>query len=159
MGANASDQVRQFVRDRYILPARRKGAKTVTVRAGEVHKALKWDVRRIPLVCSALSTRKFQHAAQVELVSRQGPPSGQSPTVEFTYRLLDPGEAGVSSPPAKSARIQDGAGLESLYGILEEEFKALGGGEAFLRAERASWGPDPWDKLETESRAGTEARK
>lgn len=155
----ASDQVRQFVQDRYIAPARRKGAKTVTVRAGEVHKALKWNPRRMPQVCSALATRKFLNAAQVELVSRQGPPSGQSPTVEFTYKLLDPNQASTVSPKSGTARVQDGAGLESLYGILEEEFKALGGGEAYLRAERDSWGPDPWEKLEMERRAAAEAKK
>jgi len=53
----------------------------------------------------------------------------------------------------------NGAGLESLYGILEEEFRALGGGEAYLRAERASWGPDPWEKLETDGRAAPEDKK
>jgi hypothetical protein len=52
-----------------------------------------------------------------------------------------------------SARVQDGSGLEALYGILEEEFKALGGGEAFLRAEREAWGPDPWERLAMEKSA------
>lgn len=156
---NASDQVRQFVHEQYIVPARRKGAKTVTVLAGEVHKALKWDPRRIPQVCSALSTRKFLHSAHLELVSRQGPPSGQSPTVKFTYKILDPDQAPASSSATGSAQVRDGAGLESLYGILEEEFKALGGGEAYLRAERDSWGPDPWDRLEMEKHAAAEGTK
>lgn len=51
-----------------------------------------------------------------------------------------------TSPPAAKP-IPNGSGLEALYGLLEEEFKALGGGEAFLKAERAAWGPDPWDKI------------
>jgi hypothetical protein len=158
---NASDQVRAFVQNHYIAPARKVGANTVTVRAREVHKALKWDLRRIPQVCAALSTRKFLRSAQVELVKKSGPPSGQSTTVEFTYKLLDEGKRQMPTerPNAKSGPIKDGSGLEALYGILEEEFKALGGGEAFLRAERASWGPDPWEKIAMEEKSRLENGK
>jgi hypothetical protein len=44
-----------------------------------------------------------------------------------------------------------GDGLMALYGICAETFKALGGGEEFLRRER-EWGPDAWERYETESR-------
>jgi hypothetical protein len=152
---SASDQVRKFVRDHYMAPARRSGAATVTVRAGDVHKALRWDLKRVPQVCSALSTRKFLQFANVELIDRQGPPSGQSTTVEFTYRLLEPGDMteASSKPQSPRQKIADGSGLEALFGIFEKEFKALGGGEAFLKAEREAWGPDPWEKYEAEMQA------
>jgi hypothetical protein len=157
----ASDQVRSYVRDHYITPARKAGLETVRVRAGEVHKALKWDLRRVPQVCAALSTRKFLQSANVELLKKSGPPSGQSTTVEFTYKLLGDGEARkrVAQPASTSGKVQDGSGLEALYGILEEEFKALGGGEAFLKAERAAWGPDPWEKIALEQDAKAENSK
>lgn len=147
---NASDHVRKFVCEHYIVPARSRGATTVTVRAGEVHKALKWNLKRIPQVCSALSTRKFMHSANVELVARKGPPSGQSTTVEFTYKLLDLDTPASSSQRATTSLIQDGSGLEALYGIFEREFKALGGADAFIRSERKAWGPDIWEKLDKE---------
>jgi hypothetical protein len=154
---NASDQVRAYVRQHYILPARNLGATTVTVRAGEVHKALRWDLKRVPQVCSALATRKFLNSANVELLERKGPPSGQSTTVEFTYRLLAPDEKPASLPVATTReRVADGSGLKALFGIFEEEFRALGGGEAFLQAERSSWGPDPWERYEAEIRERTE---
>jgi hypothetical protein len=157
---NASDQVRAYVRTHYITPARKAGASTVRVRAGEVHKALKWDLRRVPQVCAALSTQKFLESANVELLQKNGPPSGQSTTVEFTFRLLDEDKANrpLARTTSVSGQTQDGSGLEALYGILEEEFKALGGGEAFLRAERAAWGPDPWDKvaMAEKSRSGSD---
>ena len=155
---NASDQVRAYVRSHYIAPARKAGFPTVRVRAGEVHKALKWDLRRVPQVCAALSTRKFMRSANVELVKKSGPPSGQSTTVELTYKLLDEGKAQTSPRQAASQpeRVKDGSGLEALYGILEEEFKALGGGEAFLKAERASWGPDPWERIAIEEKSRRE---
>jgi hypothetical protein len=152
--ANASDEVRDYVRDHYILPARKLGATTVTVRAGEVHKALRWDLKRVPQVCSALATRKFLHSANVELLERKGPPSGQSTTVEFTYRLLGGDSPRTSSPQHRREPVQDGSGLEALFGIFEHEFKALGGAESFLRSERDSWGPDVWDKLGIEHRRG-----
>ncbi|MGB8261972.1 MAG: hypothetical protein WCE75_16550 [Terracidiphilus sp.] len=156
---NASDQVRTFVRDHYVAPARRSGSRTVTVRAGDVHKALRWELRRVPQVCAALSTRKFLECARVELIEKKGPPSGQSTTVEFTYRLLDaeaePAQFEQAGPRPEG--VQDGAGLEDLYGIFEEGFRTLGGGEAFLKAERAAWGPDPWEKLELEAAGRKEA--
>ena len=154
----ASDQVRTYVREHYILPARKLGATAVTVRAGEVHRALGWDLKRVPQVCSALSTRKILRSANVELLERKGPPSGQSTTVEFTFKLLGPDEdssnALLADNPDK--RTPNGSGLESLFGIFEEEFRALGGGEAFLRAERSSWGPDPWERYEAELRKQNE---
>lgn len=156
---NASDQVRAYVRNHYITPARKAGASTVRVRAGEVHKALKWNLRRVPQVCAALSTQKFLESANVELLEKNGPPSGQSTTVEFTFKLLD--EDKTYSPLARrtseSQATQDGTGLESLYGILEDEFKALGGGDAFLKAERAAWGPDPWEKLAMAEKSRSES--
>jgi len=158
---NASDQVRDFVSNHYIAPARKAGLSTVRVRAGEVHKALKWDLRRVPQVCAALSTRKFLRSAHVELVKKNGPPSGQSTTVEFTYKLLDESKSSspTTQPASRSGPVKDGSGLEALYGILEEEFKALGGGEAFLKSERAAWGPDPWEKIAMEEKARREAGK
>lgn len=156
---NASDQVRSYVREHYLAPARRRGAKTVTVRAGEVHKALKWDLKRVPQVCSALSAQKFLRSANVELVERKGPPSGQSTTVEFTYRLLREGGSVNTAirPAAPVKNAADGSGLEALFGVLEEEFRALGGSEAFLKAERESWGPDPWQKYASEREAEKKA--
>lgn len=149
---NAGDQVRSFVNDHYILPARKAGARTVTVRAGEVHKALKWDLRRVPQVCSALSTRKFQRSAHVELIAKSGPPSGQSTTVEFTFRLLDEPD---KTDQANRRPVPNGAGLEKLIGIFAKEYAELGGGEAYLKAER-NWGPDVWERYEEEENARRE---
>jgi hypothetical protein len=81
--------------------------------------------------------------------------------VEFTFRLLDEEK---TQPPTKrtvlpSGPVKDGSGLEALYGILEEEFKDLGGGEAYLKAERAAWGPDPWEKIAMEEKLRSESGK
>ncbi len=145
---NHSDQVRAFVNDHYVVPARLTGAGTVSVRVGDVHRAMKWDLRRVPQVCSALSTRKFLNSANVELIERKGPPSGQSTTVEFTFRLLQPA-SGRREEQVEAKPAAKGDALRALYGIFAEEFKALGGGEAFLKKER-DWGPDAWERYAAE---------
>ncbi len=145
---NHSDQVRAFVNDHYVVPARLTGAGTVSVRVGDVHRAMKWDLRRVPQVCSALSTRKFLSSANVELIEKKGPPSGQSTTVEFTFRLLQAVSISQADKP-KAKPAAKGDSLRDLYGIFAEEFKALGGGEAFLKKER-DWGPDAWERYGAE---------
>jgi len=67
--------------------------------------------------------------------------------VQFVYKILD----GPASFTKQAKPIPNGAGLESLYGLCSETFKALGGGEAFLRRER-EWGPDAWERYEIEQR-------
>jgi hypothetical protein len=130
-----SDRVRAYVTKHYIVPARQSGAGTVNVRVGEVHRALKWDLKKVAQVCSALSTQKFLKSAGVELVEKMGPPSGQSTTVEFIFRVL--GEKGGIDAQLKNERpVANGSGLLKLYGILADAYSQLGGGEEYLRRER-----------------------
>jgi hypothetical protein len=82
----------------------------------------------VPLVCTALESQKFLKENGLRLISKVGPPSGQSTTVTYTYEFLgskdEPGEA---------------AAWNRLRGALKDVFAELGGGEAYLRAERASF--------------------
>jgi hypothetical protein len=130
----------------YVQPARQRGEKTIEVRVGNVLKELGW-ANRTPSVFSTLSSQAFQEEARVELIEKRGGPAsgGPSTTVRFVYRVLDHGAA--SKPAGKVA--PNGAGLMSLYGICKETFRQLGGGEAYLKAER-NWGPDAWEKYEAE---------
>lgn len=130
-----SDRVRSYVKNHYIVPARQSGAGTVTVRAGDVHRALNWDLKKVAQVCSALSTQKFLKFAGVELVEKMGPPSGQSTTVEFIFRILSE-KSGAEAQPGNGRPVANGAGLLELYGILADAYKQLGGGEEYLRRER-----------------------
>jgi hypothetical protein len=64
-----------------------------------------------------------------------GPPSGQSTTVTFTYEIV----RSVSQPTPDEARL-------SLRGIAKDIYASFGGGEAYLRQERANFyglGKDP----------------
>jgi len=82
-----ADQVRSFVIDNYIAPAREQGQKEVRVRAGDVDKALGYRYRRLPLICAALRSQKFLEAARVKLLVEEGPPSGASTSTTFSYEL------------------------------------------------------------------------
>jgi|GEM_PF-603730 len=166
-----TDLTKQHVIQKYVKPARSNGESIVQVRVGNVQKELGWT-NRTPSVFSTLSSRGFQQEAGLELIERKGgPPSGgPSTTVQFVYRLLKDGDRS-SSPlsaakpipsgagrahPTKPTPVPNGSGLKALYGILAHTFRELGGGETFLKSERASWGPDPWEKLELERRKDAE---
>src|SRR5208282_4124595 len=82
-----SDAVRRHAYERYISAARRRKEKTVAINVGEVHRALALN-NRVPLVCAALGSKKFLTENQLRLISKTGPPSGQSTTVTYTYELV-----------------------------------------------------------------------
>jgi|SRR5580658_6193960 hypothetical protein len=127
-----SDLVRQHAVDAYLSPARRRREKTVTINVGAVHKALQLG-NRVPLVCTALESQKFLKENRLRLISKTGPPSGQSTTVIFTYEFLESGP----EPSGQDA-------WHRLRGTLKDVFAELGGGEAYLRGERDSF-RDPSD--------------
>ena len=93
-------------------------------------------------------SKEFQQEAGVELIEKRGgPPSGgPSTTWQFVFRVL--GNDQKSTSPVQAT--PSASGLMALYGLCAETFKALGGGEAFLRRER-EWGPDAWERYEAES--------
>jgi hypothetical protein len=155
---NPTDQTKEHVIATYVKPARLKGASVVQVRVGTVQKELGWT-NRTPSVFSTLRSKEFQKEAGVELIEKRGgPPSGgPSTTVQFVYRILD-GSAAEKPSSRESKTIPNGAGLEKLYGILADAYKELGGGEAYLKAER-NWGPDPWERYEQEQRGRKEKDK
>lgn len=144
-----SEEVRNHVVKQYISPARNNGKESVQVRAGTVHNELHWT-GRVPSVCQTLGSRKFQEEAGVELVDRSR--LGPSTTVVFTYRVLNKQashNADVSAPvdaPGQKKPVT----LLDLYGALADRFREVGGGEAFLKAERADQDPDPWERFEIE---------
>jgi hypothetical protein len=124
-----ADKIRSLVRQKYVLPARSRKVKRFSVRAGDVESELGL-VGRTPAVCSALKTKRFLEQNQLRLVNTSGPPSGQSSTVTYTYEFSEAGPASVS-------KKEDA--WKKLRGALKDVFAELGGGEAYLRAERRAF--------------------
>jgi hypothetical protein len=79
-----ADEIRAYVLRKYIVPARKNYATRVTVRAGDVAKALRLQ-GRMPNVCGALGTAKFQTGAGLKLIQRDGP--GQGANATFTFAI------------------------------------------------------------------------
>src|SRR5271163_3977156 len=130
-----SDLVRRHASDEYISAARRRGDKTVSIHVGTVHKTLALN-NRVPLVCAALASKKFLTENHLRLISKTGPPSGQSTTVTFTYEIV---KSESQKPSADEA-------WQSLRGIAKDIYASFGGGEAYLKQERANFygpGQDP----------------
>jgi 5-methylcytosine-specific restriction protein B len=122
-----SEQVRAHVIAKYIGPARNQRNPTVRIVAGDVHRALGLN-NRYPLVCNALSARKFLAESHLMLEQREGPPSGLGARVAFTYRLLD------EKAPESETTVE--LPLSRYRGAAKEVFESLGGGEAFIRSQR-----------------------
>jgi hypothetical protein len=129
-----SDLVRKYASEVYLSPARRKRSETFSINVGAVHKALQLN-NRVPLVCAALSSKKFLTENGLRLASKTGPPSGQSTTVTFTYEFVDRDQSKSDSLEA----------WKKLRGIAKDIFASLGGGEAFVREERANFYGSPGD--------------
>jgi hypothetical protein len=141
-----TEQTKQYVISTYVNPARLKGEKTIQLRVGNIQKELGWT-NRTPSVFSTLSSKDFQQEAGVKLIEKSGgPPSGgPSTTWQFVFRVLN--QTVKAAPTAKV--VPNGEGLMDLYGIFAGAYKQLGGGEEYLRRER-EWGPDVWERYETE---------
>ena len=140
-----SKRVRDYVRSEYLEPARSRGDVTVKVVAGEVQKAVRLS-NRIALICQALRSKKFLNENELVLERWDGPPSGMSTTVVFTYRL--------NGNPTAAAEESPLDWFDRFCGIGKEVFASLGGGEAFIRNERENFygpGKDPADYHENQS--------
>jgi hypothetical protein len=130
-----SQSVLEYVQSRLVAPARSSGEPEIAVTAGQVHRDLRWT-SRVPAVCAALNSRKLQRAAGIELIEKSGPPSGQSTTMRFRYRIVEQSPA----PAEASKGAKNLLCLLDLYGICKEMYAEVGGGEAFIRAKRENFG-------------------
>jgi hypothetical protein len=125
-----ADRVREYAKERYVLPARQQKQKRFSIRVGDVVRELKMN-RAVPAVCSALKTGEFRHSNNLQLIETSGPKSGQSTTVIYTYEFVG----------AKQPSPQPEDSWTRLRGALKDVFAEHGGGEAYLRAERSNFYP------------------
>ena len=109
-GSTLAERIRRYALDQYVGPARQAQERTVTIRAGDVHRELGLT-SRVPAVCSALESALFERLAGVILMERTGPI--QSTTTQFRYRL-EPHSGDVvarrvpvaTQPPPRPAKPQ-----------------------------------------------------
>lgn len=135
-----ADQIRSYARERFVVPARGQRERRFSIRTGDIVRDMRLVGGRTPAVCSALKTREFLRDNGLRLVTKTGPQSGQSTTVIYTYEFID-GEnsPGTKAPGGGSTPQSRQAAWEKLRGALKDVFAEYGGGESYLRAERASF--------------------
>ena len=112
------------------MPARQRKQRRFSIKVGDVIRELRMS-GRAPAVCSALKTREFLQSNDLQLVDASGPKSGQSTTVTYTYEFVS----------AKQPQPEAEDYWSRLRGALKDVFADLGGGEAYLRAERENFYP------------------
>jgi hypothetical protein len=155
MHKTQADEIRSFAGRQWVFPAKQHGDNTFTIVSGEVHRSM--GLRdRMPNVCSALGSREFLNANGLTLVSREGPPSGKSSTVRFTYAFRGDAESGGAKPAS------EGGGWDAflaLRGVAREVFEGYGGGEEFLRNERAAFVSPIGERSEERDQEHDEAGK
>jgi Family of unknown function (DUF6884) len=77
-----ADQIRKFVVNRYVSPAKAEGRVIITVRTGDVHKAMSLS-NAMSNVCSAIGSTKFEQLAGVTQTKRAGPRMGANVYYQF----------------------------------------------------------------------------
>lgn len=78
-----ADDVRSYAATHYVEPARARGTKEVSIRAGDIHSALGYR-NRYPLVCSALGAAIFENSYRVRRKAVEGPLNGSNTIFVFT---------------------------------------------------------------------------
>jgi len=130
-----ADAIRSFAGENFVSKARQHGDSKFTIVSGEVHRGM--GLRdRMPNVCSALGSREFLEANRLVLISREGPPSGKSSTVRFTYSFR---EGTKGDEMKEDVESQGWDTFLALRGAARDVFAEYGGGEAFLKQERAAF--------------------
>lgn len=152
MESGLSQRIRDLAKTNYVAPARSAGKDRFSIRVTDIRNDLRSGAGGFPpshnaQICSALKTTKFLRDNGLEIERVDGPPSGQSSTVVFHYRVSSSGkkdsapanDAGTGQPsiPTEDPSSRAFRLTEKLRGILKEELAEYGGAEGFMRWIRA----------------------
>jgi hypothetical protein len=85
----SAEEIRQYLLENYIKPAKARGTTKLTIVSGEVHGRMELK-SRMPLVCEVLRSQKFQTNCNVRLAleKRRLNVKKNSSTNEFLFELL-----------------------------------------------------------------------
>jgi excisionase family DNA binding protein len=84
LARSLADQVRQCAVRRNVEPARHRGESQVTITSGEIHRDLGLT-NRLPLVCAALGSKKFEKQYGITLLHTTG--GNQGANVQYTFNI------------------------------------------------------------------------
>ena len=98
-----AERIRRFVLAHHIEPTKAAGKAELTIRAGEVSRAMGLH-GRVPNICSVLGSTVFLEMAGLRLLDRSGP--RQSTTTTFRYAVAEPGVGGAPVAPPRPAESE-----------------------------------------------------
>ena len=135
----SSDLVRAVASRDFVSKYRALGKVEFALAVREVKARLEQEgfpPENTPQVCSALKSKRFLNAEEIDLVSAEGPRSMQSPTVVYHYRFRNPpprAARGETTVPSRAIE-EDPRWLafQRASGSLADVFAEFGGGEKFL---------------------------
>lgn len=89
------DEIRKFVHENYIQPAKEQGETQITIVAGDVHAKMGLK-NRVPAVCNALRSEELRRMCKVRLINevRRHSVKRDSSTNRFVFDLKD-----IEGPP------------------------------------------------------------
>ena len=82
---SSADEIRIYVIEKYISPARKLGNKNIKILARDIHDALGY-INRYPNVCQSIDGDKFLSFAKVICNARKGPKAGSS--VSWVFEIV-----------------------------------------------------------------------
>jgi len=146
MNYGLSDKVRAQAKVSYVNPAAAKGRNSFSISVKELLRKLEGEGfpdNHARQVCTALTGGKFLRENSIQIEAIDGPPSKTSTTVVVHYRFAaseakvnegvlplgkDSAERAQETPEQWAHRVTG-----KISGILKDELKEYGGGDAFIR--------------------------
>ena len=107
-----ADEIRRHADERYVIPARLRGERRVTIRAGTVREEMGLLPDSIAAVGGALDTEVFERFANVLRVDYHGVDSRRGANAYFTYEILP-----VSNRDMRSFITSQDVEQESVAGV------------------------------------------
>ena len=127
----SSDQIREYAGKQYVEPALYGPETTVSIKSGDIVRGMGLK-NKTPNVCTALRSKIFQDQYGLQLIGEQGPPSGMSTTVVFTYRVLNRGQVKGTGSASSNA-------FDRLRGMAKALFKSPGDWEHSIQSDRQNF--------------------
>lgn len=115
-----ADEIRNYCIENYVKPARIKKLALVKIRVGEVHTRLGYK-NRLPAVCAALGSEKFELQGEVKRFAIEGPLNGAS--TEFLFLLNGNNDADAVIPGY--AKVVDETPNRSLIQLPFRQFPSI----------------------------------
>ena len=82
MAEKLADKIRNYVNETIIIPRRVMTIQKIEIRVGDIASDMNLN-NRVPAICGALQTKKFEKLANVKKIGTKGPGNGMNCIISF----------------------------------------------------------------------------